>query len=87
VFESGGKHRSKKEEPGQGQSSGGIGTGLVCRHHRLIHWQAGLEREGWLSHCQENTELSASASVESFRAAQMWKHLYEMLKLEINRAV
>lgn len=47
--------------------------------------QAGLEGQGWLSHFQENTELSTSAPVESFQAAQMWKNLYEMLELESSR--
>lgn len=57
-FKTGGKHWSKEEEPGQGQSSCGICTYLVCQHHQLIHLQASLEGEAWLSHFHENTELS-----------------------------
>lgn len=42
--------------------------------------QAGLEGEGWLSHCHENRELSTETSVGSFQAAQVGKDLYERLK-------
>lgn len=57
---------------------------LECQQHQLIPsaWAGGT---GLLSHFQQNTELSTRAPVEPFQAAQMWKNLYEMLKLESSR--
>lgn len=46
VFKTEESTRSKKAGPGQGQSSHGIRTYLVCQHHRLMRSRAGPEGEG-----------------------------------------